>query len=203
MKLYCSPSSPFVRKIVMAAMELGLSDQITMEQVATTPVNSDPKLHDVSPLRKIPALVLDDGSMMVDSRAITEYLDWCAGGERLLPLPGAARWPVKRTESLAEGLLDAAVLMRYETFLRPEEKQWKDWIDSQTTKIAGALSALEVDAATFGDRVDAATIATCCACGYLDFRFDHLGWRDAHPVLAAWYKGFSERPSAQATVPRN
>jgi glutathione S-transferase len=201
MKLYQSAPSPFVRKVLVAAIELGLMDRIEMVKVQTTPISPDPKLVEANPVRKIPALETDDGLVLFDSRVITEYLDWLAGGAKLLPPPGEARWRVKRLEALADGLLDAAVLVRYETFLRPEDKRWSDWIESQTGKLRSALAALETEARGFGDRIDAGTIAAACACGYMDFRFADSNWRDDFPQLGAWYDTFKTRPSMTATPP--
>ncbi len=200
MRLYYSLASPFVRRVMVAALELGLEDRIEKVEVATTPVKPDPKLAGANPVRKIPALETDDGLLLYDSSVITEYLDVLGGG-KLLPATGTERWTVKRRESLGAGLLEAAVLVRYETFIRPEHKRWDDWIDAQLGKVDGALTQMNEDVAGFGDSPDLGQIAFGCACGYLDFRFADIGWRDDHPALADWYAGFAERPSMKATAP--
>ena len=201
MKLYHSPASPFVRKALVAAHELGLADAIEIVPVAMTPVKSVPALNDENPLGKIPALVLDDGTALYDSPVICEYLDTRHDGPRLFPAEGPERWTALRRQALADGLLDAAILCRYETFLRPEERQWTDWIEGQRSKFRRALDALEGEAEDFGDTVDIGTVSAGCATDYLDFRSLDDGWREARPRLAAWLEGFAARPSMQATRP--
>ena len=201
MKLYHSPASPFVRKALVAAHETGLAGRIEIVTVAMTPVASVPELNEENPLGKIPALVLEDGSALYDSPVICEYLDTRHDGPRLFPADGPDRWTALRRQALADGLLDAAILCRYETFLRPEERQWPDWIDGQRAKFRRALDVLEDEAAQFGDTVDIGTISTACAADYLDFRSLDDGWRDGRPRLAAWLEGFAARPSMSATRP--
>ena len=201
MKLYHSPASPFVRKALVAAHELGLADAIEIVPVAMTPVKSVPALNEENPLGKIPALVLDDGTALYDSPVICEYLDTRHDGPRLFPTEGPERWTALRRQALADGLLDAAILCRYETFLRPEERQWTDWIEGQRSKFRRALDALEGEAEDFGDTVDIGTVSAGCAADYLDFRSLDDGWREGRPHLAAWLEGFAARPSMQATRP--
>lgn len=201
MKLYHSPASPFVRKALVAAHELGLADAIEIVPVAMTPVKSVPALNDENPLGKIPALVLDDGTALYDSPVICEYLDTRHDGPRLFPAEGPERWTALRRQALADGLLDAAILCRYETFLRPEERQWTDWIEGQRSKFRRALDALEGEAEDFGDTVDIGTVSAGCAADYLDFRSLDDGWREGRPRLSAWLEGFAARPSMQATRP--
>ena len=201
MKLYHSPASPFVRKALVAAHELGLADAIEIVPVAMTPVKGVPALNDENPLGKIPALVLDDGTALYDSPVICEYLDTLHDGHPLFPAPGPDRWTALRRQALADGLLDAAILCRYETFLRPEERQWSDWIEGQQSKFRRALDALEGEAEDFGDTVDIGTVSAGCAADYLDFRSLDDGWRKGRPRLAAWLEGFAARPSMQATRP--
>ena len=201
MKLYHSPASPFVRKALVAAHELGLADGIEIVPVAMTPVKSVPELNDENPLGKIPALVLEDGTALFDSPVICEYLDTRHDGPRLFPGDGPARWSALCRQALADGLLDAAILCRYETFLRPPERQWTEWIDGQRSKFRRALDALENEADGFGDTVDIGTISAACAADYLDFRSLDDGWRDRRPRLAAWLERFAARPSMQATRP--
>ena len=201
MIVYGASLSPFVRKVRVAAMELGLDKRIELVTVATTPVAMSAELAKVNPLGKLPALVADDGDLLFDSAVIVEYLDALAGGGKIIPATGPARWRVKRTEALADGLADAAILVRYETFLRPPEKQWADWIAGQKQKVAQALDALEGQSWLFDDKVDAGKIAVGCALGYLDLRFADLGWRKKCETLGRWYDGFAKRPSMEATKP--
>lgn len=200
MKLYSASASPFVRKVLVTALELGIEDRIEKIAVATTPVSSDPKLAAANPLKKIPTLVLDDGSLVYDSGVICSYLDSLVPDVKLIP-EGAAGWQVKRQEALADGLCDAAILVRYEMALRPEERHWRDWIDAQLGKVASAVDQLEVEADDLAGGVTLGAIAAGCALDYLDFRFADLGWRDKHPKIAAWQSDFAQRPAMQATKP--
>ena len=201
MKLYHSPASPFVRKALVAAHETGLAGRVELATIALTPVAGNAELNRENPIGKIPALVLEDGTTLYDSRVICEYLDTRHDGPRLFPAEGPERWTALRRQALADGLLDAAILGRYETFLRPEERRWADWIDGQRAKFRRALDALDGEADDFGGTVDIGTIAAACAADYLDFRSIDDGWRDRRPRLAAWLETFAARPSMQATRP--
>lgn len=200
MKILYSAASPFVRKCLVAAYELGLDDRIERVPAAAHPVNRDPSIVAMNPLGKVPTLITDDGTVLFDSRVICEYLDTMAG-HRLIPRTGPERWQVLTAQSLADGIMDAAVLTRYETFARPEALRWSDWSAGQLEKVSSALAEFERRAAQFGDRVDLALIALAAALGYLDFRFASLAWRDKHPNTAAWYQRFSGRDSMVATKP--
>jgi glutathione S-transferase len=201
MKLYFAALSPFVRKVRVAAMELGLDKKIELVTIASTPIAMNADLVKVNPLGKLPALVTDDGDLLFDSAVIVEYLDALAGGGKVIPVKGADRWRVKRTEALADGMADAAVLMRYETAMRPAEKQWADWLAGQKQKVAQVLEALEGQSWSFDDKVDAGKIAVGCALGYLDLRFPELAWRKKCETLGRWYDGFAKRPAMEATKP--
>jgi glutathione S-transferase len=155
----------------------------------------------VTPLAKIPPLALDDGTALFDSRVILEYLDQLADG-RLLPPPGdPERWRALRIQATADGLLDAALLMRYEVALRPGELLWRDWVDGQGRKIRRALAALELEAADLDAGAPLGAIAVASALGYLDFRFADLDWRAAAPGLAAFFAAYSARPEMAWTDP--
>ena len=200
MKIYYAPASPFVRKCLVAATELGLRENIELVTAAAHPVNRDKNVVARNPLGKIPTLIADDGSVLYDSRVICEYLN-ALGNGNLIPRDGKARLHVLTEQALADGVMDAAVLTRYETFARPEPLRWKEWTAGQLEKVASGLDALEARAEGFGDRVDLGTIAFGCMLGYLDFRFASIGWRDAHPHAAAWFERFGARPSMVATRP--
>jgi glutathione S-transferase len=199
MKLYHSATSPFVRKCLVSALELGLRERIEILPAAPHPVDRDRALIVCNPLGKVPTLVTDDGTVLYDSHVICEYLN-ALGDGHLLPEQASARWPVYRDQALADGLLDAAVLVRYETFARPEALRWKAWIDGQMDKVNCSLLELERRAGTL-NRVDLGTIAIGCALGYLDFRFASLGWQKTYPRTAAWFLGFGARQSMMATRP--
>ncbi len=196
-QIFHSPTSPFVRKVMVLAAETGQ----TVEKLAcaANPVNRDAAVVARNPTGKVPAALLPDGSTLHDSRVICRWLDSRHGGPKMYP-DGEALWDVLRREALADGLLDAAVLARYETAMRPPEKQWADWLQGQMDKIASSLDAMERDVAGYA-AIDAGWIAYGCALGYLDFRFAELGWRDARPALADWHAGIAERRSFRTTEP--
>lgn len=201
MKLYYSPTSPYVRKVTVMALETGLDARIERLAAATTPVEQNPDVATANPLAKVPALVIDSGEILFDSRVICEYLDSQHQGAKFFPASGPARWTVLRQQALGDGLLDAALLVRYEGFLRPEDKRWTAWSDGQMKKVRGALAEIDKLAPSFGERVDIGTVTIACALGYLDFRFADMNWRGLCPQAAAWAARFFERPSFTATVP--
>jgi glutathione S-transferase len=200
MKLFYSQTSPFVRKCLVAAHELGIAERLELVPAAAHPVNRDRSVVDKNPLGKIPTLVTDDGSVLFDSRVICEYLN-ALGDGHLLPAAGEARFTVLADQALADGLMDAAVLARYESSVRPEHLRWPDWTGGQMEKVSSALSHFERRAAAWGDRVDLGTIALGCALGYLDFRYSDIGWRERSPSLARWYAQFAARESMTKTRP--
>ena len=200
MKLYYTQKSPYVRKALIVANEIGIEDKLEkVDCSTTTPVNPDAS--NANPLKKIPALELDDGTILFDSPVVCEYLDTEFGNGSLFPSELSARWIALRFQALADGLLDAAVLIRYENTLRPESLRWDDWGSGQMAKVDGALADLEAHAELFGDRVDIGTISVACALGYLDFRYANKDWRAVYPNLAAWFSTFADRPSMKATQP--
>ena len=202
MKLHTSPTSPYGRKVKVVAHETGLIDELSLHNVQTSAVAPDLGLVADNPLGKIPCLVLADGRGLYDSRVICEYLDRRHHGPRLIPNDGVARWDALRLQALGDGILDAALLARYETALRPEERRWSAWIDGQLDKVDRALDRLEtVEAPAFGATVDIGAITIGCALGYLDFRFAERDWRSRRPALAEWYAQFAVRPSMRATRP--
>jgi glutathione S-transferase len=196
-----SPTSPYVRKVAVAAAERGLAEQLQFQ--ATNPWDPADDLPGENPLGKVPALKLDDGTVLFDSRVIVRYLDTLHGSAPLFPQDGARRWRVERTHALADGILDAAVTRLIETVRRPSQLYWADWDARQKVKIDRALDDLAsaVDRLT-GDPPDVAAIAAACALGYLDFRFPGEDWRTGRPDLAQWYAGFANRPSMRDTVPK-
>ncbi|QUS38131.1 glutathione S-transferase [Tardiphaga alba] len=201
MKLTFSPTSPFVRKVRIAATELGLIDKIEMVPtvVAPTQINAA-YAHDVNPLRKIPALILDDGLVIVDSYNITEYLDELAGGGKLIPSSGSARWKVKSEHAMIQGMTESMLLCRYEAAVRPKEFFWKGWYDDQWDRAWQGLARFENSDITTRP-LDAAQIALVCALGYADFRFADCEWRKAFPKLDAFHERMLQRESVKISVP--
>ncbi len=200
MKIYFSPASPYVRKCMVTAHELGLVGRIEKLPSAANPVKRDASVVASNPLGKVPTLITDDDQILYDSRVICEYLDTLAQGS-LFARGSKHRWQVLTEQSLGDGLLDAALLVRYEAMMRPEALRWADWTQGQMEKIASCLQALEARSGTLGERVDIGTITLGCALGYLDFRFPDYDWRSAHPQAAAWFAVFNQRPAMQATLP--
>jgi glutathione S-transferase len=199
MKLYFNPASPYVRKVRVTAYEVGLSERIELIGISLTPVAPHEALRSSNPIGKIPTLITDDGTAFYDSPVICEYLDSLVGGNRIFPAAGAARWTALRRQALADGIMDAAVLTRYEEAARPKELRWQDWIDGQFLKIRTILDALERE--DLGDTLDIGTISIACALGYLDLRFANEQWRGSRPRLAAWLTVISRRPALAATAP--
>ncbi|WP_316978071.1 glutathione S-transferase N-terminal domain-containing protein [Shumkonia mesophila] len=204
MKLRYSPTSPYVRKVVVLAHEAGLAGRI--ETVPTSPSDDEASLARDNPLGKVPALTADDGAVLYDSPVICEYLDSLHGGQRAFPAAGPARWTALRRQALADGILDATILRRYEE-MQPAATQHGDWIERQKRKAERGLDALEAEAAAGALADPAGTlsigdIAIACALGYLDLRYAGDAWRNRHPALAAWYAKVEKRPSMTATAPK-
>lgn len=197
MILRSSPSSPFVRKVRIAADLLGLSDRVEVQPVdLNDPADS---IRTQNPLGKIPALVLDDGTIYYDSRVILEYLDHLAGGGRIIPREGPARFVVLRLQALCDGILDASVLLVYEERYRPADKRVQSWVDRQAGKVARALAALEAAPPELSSMPDVGQIALACVLGYRDLRFGGT-WRKDHPRLVAWLDRFAtQAPAYDAT----
>ena len=154
-----------------------------------------------NPLIKIPALKTDDASVLYDSRVICEYLDALAGGNRLFPASGAARWDALRRQALGDGIMDAGILRRYELAQRPAALHWADWLAGQQAKVDHGLDAAQQEAQDWGASFDIGHITLACALGWLDFRFPDAGWRASRPLLAAWFARVSARPSLAQSVP--
>lgn len=198
MKLFSSSLSPYARKVMVVAHELGLEGRIEVVGCPAHPVDRNRDLIAHNPLGQIPTLVLDDGMALADSRVICEYLNDLAGGA-IFPRSGAARWQALSDQSLGDGMLAAALIARYETAARPADRQWPDWLDGQLDKARTGLAAIEQYAGTLAGRIDIGTITIACALSYLDLRFPALDWRAACPAVAAWIAEFEQRPSLAAT----
>jgi glutathione S-transferase len=202
MKLTFSQGSPFARKVRIAAIEFGLMDKIELVPATVAPTQPNEQYsHDISPIRKLPALILDDGQVLVDSTVITEYLDELAGG-KLIPASGPARWQVKSEHAILQGMTDAMLLCRYETFLRPKELQWPKWVDDQWDRAWQGLARFENHSDIITRPMDIAQIALVCVLGYADFRFSDCGWRKAFPKLDAFHEKMLLRESVKVSVPK-
>jgi glutathione S-transferase len=199
-RLFHSPTSPFVRKVMVLMHEAGLVDRVELVPAGGNPLQPGTMPLARNPLGKVPTLERDDGPALYDSRVICRYLDATAGAG-LYPEPPRL-WEVLTLEATADGMMDAAVLMVYGARLRPAELAFAPWAEGQWAKVGRALDALEARwLAHLAGPVDMGQIALGCALGYLDFRHAERGWRDGRPGLAAWEAGLAARPSMQATQP--
>lgn len=201
MKLFHTPTSPFVRKVMVSAHELRLAERIETTFLRPSPLATDATLSRENPLSKIPVLVIDDGTSLFDSRVICEYLDTLHSGEKLVPVAGPERWRVLRTQALADGILEAGIQIFYERAQRPKELQWQPWLDGQAAKVSQALDALDAQVSDLRGKPDLGQIAVACAVGWLEFRELLPAAREGRGRLFAWYDEFRERPSMKATQP--
>ena len=200
MKLYHSPASPFVRKVVVLLHELGKADAVELATVTTTALASDARLMVANPLARLPALERPEGVTLYDSRVITAYLDDLYQGG-LYPT-GARRWETLTLEATGDGIMDSAVSMVYEIRLRDAARQSPEWIEAQWGKVARGLDALNTRwMSHLSGPIGAGHISVGCALGYLDFRHEGRDWRKGREALAGWYEGFAARPSMTATTP--
>ncbi|HEX7789748.1 MAG TPA: glutathione S-transferase N-terminal domain-containing protein, partial [Afipia sp.] len=167
MKLAYSPASPFARKVRIAAIELGLIDKIEfIVPIKAIPVTPNEEYSQkVSLLRKIPALILDDGNVIVDSYVIAEYLDELTGGGKLIPAAGPQRWQVKTDHSIIQGMLDALLLCRYEKMIRPEQYRWPEWFDDQFKRAWDGLARFEAHPDVLTRPMDIVQIGIVCILG--------------------------------------
>lgn len=201
MKLYHSPTSPYVRKVVVLLREMGKLDAVEMVSAGGTPLDAGTLPLSQNPLGKIPALERADGPALYDSRVITRYLDTVLKGG-MYPEPPRL-WETLTLEATADGILDAAILMVYEKRLRPEGMQFVDWEEAQWGKVARALDTVESRwMAYLSGPLDAGQIALGCALGYVDFRLGARNWRAGRTNLAGWAETFMARKSMVATVPQ-
>ncbi|UFN47673.1 glutathione S-transferase family protein [Roseomonas sp. OT10] len=200
MKLMHGKLSPFVRKVMVAAAEKGLTGDIELvpTRVAQGVVNAE--LLTLNPTGKIPTLITDSGESVYDSLVIVDYLDQLRPSPRLIPLDGTERRRALTLNAAADGLIIAGVLAKGEA-ARPEERRWPEWITAQWAKVQACLAALEAGLPPQGDALTVGEIAAGCALGWLDVRAPEEAWRGRHPGLAAWFDAFAARPSMQSTKP--
>ncbi|NHZ90707.1 glutathione S-transferase [Massilia sp. CCM 8733] len=201
MKLIGSTASPFVRKVRVVMAEKKLDYDLELENVWT----AETRIHLSNPLGKVPCLIMEDGSSMYDSRVIVEYIDTLTPVCKLLPPNGRDRSDIKVWEALADGVLDAAVLVRLEKTLRPEEQQSAAWIERQMGKVHAGLAVLSANLGESpfckGNHYTLADVAVGCALGWIAFRFPEIDWRGDYPNLAKLFDKLSERQSFKDTVP--
>lgn len=198
MTLHWSPRSPYVRKVMICAHELGLVDRLTLVRSVAAMLKPNPAIMAANPLSKIPTLVRDDGSTLFDSVVICEYLNELAQGS-LFPREGEARWQALRWHAFGDGLLDALILWRNE---RERAAPLQQLVDAFDLKVHASLRLLDAEAEQLAQApLSIGTLTIGCALGYADYRFDTLGWRSVAPRLAAWHAELAQRASFQATLP--
>ena len=198
MKLHWSPKSPYVRKVMICAHELELTDRLELVRSVAAMLKPNERLMLDNPLSKIPTLVLDDGFAIFDSVVICEYLDTLGSGS-LFPKQGSDKWQALRWHAFGDGLLDALILWRNE---REREVPLQPLLDAFELKTRAALQMLDAEAAALAAApFSIGQVTVGCALGYLDYRFDALRWRAQAPRLADWFDALCERPSFQATRP--
>ena len=201
MKLAFTPASPFARKVRIAAIELGLIDKIEFFPASVVPGIPNDEYAKINPQKKLPALITDDGDIIIDSYVIVEYLDELAGGGKLIPASGRARWQVKSDHSLLQATLDSMLLCRYERMVRPQGLQWQAWSDDHWNRAWSTMALFENRPDVLSRPLDIVQIALACVLGYADFRFTDCGWRKAYPNLDAFNARMLERPSIKISVP--
>src|SRR5665213_1676404 len=198
MVLHWSPRSPYVRKVMIAAHEMGLTDRMRIVRTIVGGTTPHAELMRINPLGKIPTLELEDGSVIYDSPVIIEYLDTLHTGPRLCPAAWPERLTALRRHALGQGMLDVALPLLAEGF-RPLERQSEPHKALWRAKLHAGVDALEQEAdalATSGFTVGHLAIGV--AVSYLDFRFSDIAWRQGHPKLAAWHATFNARPPVEA-----
>ena len=197
MKLRYSPTSPFVRKVWVSAIEMGLDTSI--ERIKSDPLNPDDRRDSPNPLGKVPCLETDDGLVLFDSPVIIEYLDSQHGGAKLVPPDGIERWHALRRQALGDGMLDNIVAMFVEQLRKPE-RQSKGFIVHNKASVERAIDALEAEADGLDGPVDVGAVTLGVALAFVDQHFRDENWRETHPNLAVWFGAFNQRPSMTETV---
>jgi glutathione S-transferase len=199
-RLFFSPASPYVRKVMVAAAERG----VAIEKLASAawPTKRDPEIVRHNSTGKVPCALIDGDQPVFDSRVICAYVDSIGRAGRTLYPQGSDRFEVLTLEALADSILDACLLARYEVALRPEDKRWDEWLSGQMEKIESGLDDLEGRWFEAISRdFHAGSIGAACVLGYLDFRFPDKDWRSSRPRLAGWFEEVSARPSMVESFP--
>lgn len=202
MKLYTAPATPFGRTVEIVAYEVGLHDKMTVEHVAVMPTKANDAFQAVNPLRKIPAFVTDEGTLLTDSALITPYLAMTAGNMTLFGEGSPDRWKVWNDYMIAKGAADCLVSARYEVAVRPEPLRWGAWKDDMLGRAFAVLDYFEAAPPTNADPLTISSIGLGVLLGYADFRFADADWRARYAKLAQWVEPINARPSFQKTVPQ-
>ena len=200
-RLFYSERSPYVRKVMIMAHELGLADNVEFLSSAAHPIDRDQRIVAHNPLGQVPTALLDDSTMLADSGVICQYLHELKPSG-IFPARGPDRWRALTDQAVADGVLEALLLARYEMVVRPPDKLWPEWLAGQFDKMNKALVVFDRAAGGFGERFDIGTISIACALGFIDQVpcFSDIDWRSRHPDLCRWYDGeTAKRASFQMT----
>ena len=198
--LYGSPASPFARTVNIASQELGLSDDVRVEAMPVKPTEPNRAYQQVNPLRRVPSLKLEDGTVIVDSPVICEYLAERVGDTRLFARGAPDRWRVLRDYAMARQMAELAVAARYEGFVRPPDRRWDAWTEDLMDKIEAGLGYFNTVLPERG-RLTIADIALAVPLDYLTSRFAVCTWLRRAPYLVPWWEPLAARPSFQSTRP--
>lgn len=198
MKLFHSPRSPFVKKVLVVAWELGVGQQVELLACKANHIDRDRTIMVHNPLGQVPTMLLEDGSYLADTRVICEYLNHRCDGA-LYPDPGPARWHTLRIDALTHCMMDTAVLAGLEIRLRPPEFYYGPWAEGQFAKLRSGIDALDDCVAHFHGAIDIATISAACCLSFIDRRLGQVTWRAEHPKLASWLDEFEMRESMRQT----
>ncbi|MGO4701976.1 glutathione S-transferase family protein [Dyella sp. 2RAB6] len=197
MKLLYQTHSPYARKVLVAAHEIGLASRLEVIHHETSPTRRNEAVYAVNPLGKVPVLLRDDGSVLFDSNVICEYLDGLHDGPKLIPAQATAHYGVLLIQALAQGISDAGIAARWDIERRPEALRWPVLVEAYREKIAATCDYLEREFDV--DAVDLGAIALATALSWIEFR-EVYDFRVRRPRLAAWYERFAQRPSMRATA---
>ena len=203
LKLFYSDRSPYVRKVMVTLHEVNLFENVEIVGVRTNPLGVVEDLVDVSPLGKIPTLVLPDGTTIFDSRVICSYLN-SIGKSDLYLAKENLKWSIKTAEANFDGILDAALLMVYEHRYRQDIYQSAEWLENLWKKIERTLDFYNNSSSKIlSGSLNMGQISLGCALGYLDYRHNNRNWRAKNQNLRDWFAEFSERLSMRNTIPRS
>lgn len=200
MKLLGDLISPFFRMCLVTAHEVGLGTKIQQVEARVNPTSVNGDLTALSPVGKVPVLVTDHDHPIYDSRVIMEYLCHVSGNKTLIPDDGVKRFRVLTLEALGQAIAEAGVAFRYETAVRPQGLQWREWLDRHGLRVKAEFDDLEKTWSKDLAEVTAGSLAVAVALSYLDFRIPDWQWRKDRPKLQAFHEAFSARPSMQATA---
>jgi glutathione S-transferase len=197
MTLLWSSRSPFVRKVMVVAHEVGVAASLKLERVVVNGTTTTPEVMALNPLNKIPTLVLEDGTTLFDSSVIAEYLSTHHAGSALLPAGGMERWQALKLQAVGNGLMELSIARIVEAGRASGRSAERE--EACRAKASATLDMLEREAAPVAP-LTLGSIAVACALSHLAFRFPGDDWQRARPVLAKWHAEFSTRTSMRETA---